>query len=621
MESSGNPSTVQPWETYFGETGFKPHAGQRQAFDDAARRDVSDRLLKLPTGYGKTRTAAGVYVIRRGRGIVDRCLWLVATDAQRNQLIPQADRGTGVRGAAISENLSNWFKVPCKETCRADGNYRTFRMNQEGLGEIFIATYQQALLDRTILPEMLRFGRWLIVADEAHHLKLEGQWALRVEELADLAVETLYMTATPLRADELPLHGVPKRPVSDHQDTYDAYPDIDWRQAMDEQVIRQPRAHAQEWELTVEDLNGSPVTITTTDLLEEIRADQIEAGLDKYMAKRRLRFTTQYVHGMFVDALSRLQEKRSRWPGTHQMLVFALNCSHAKFLAQQVFGRLTDADWIGVTRSDGENQAVLSKYLAGELSVLVQVNKAGEGFDNPPTSVLVFLNLIRSEPTIFQQLGRGARRIWDIPHDHDILDVYADTSHPVIKIVRELEPKDEGYQEPGTPRKRGPDDLDWDTPDSLEELEVRWLQTFHYAPEGASPFSAAHVEAAAAYGLSPEDVEDILRRFGRAAAPVAGEPVGESGRLAYYQDQVDRMLATVVGHTIRVLRHGSYDKDLKRAAGQIKKGLNGRWIAVSGTPHGAMLSADFKAKHAWLITVDNELREKKEVPSWLARGL
>jgi len=624
MESSGNAPGMQPWQAYFGTLSFKPHAGQREAFDDAAQRDRGDRLLKLPTGYGKTRTAAGIYTIRRSRGIVNRCLWLVATDTQREQLVPTPKRD-GSRGPTVSDNLPGWFGTSCKETFRAEG-YRAVRMHQEGFAEVFVATYQQALYDRVTIPTLLETGHWLIVADEAHHLKEEGKWAQRVQELAGEATEILYMTATPLRADELPLHGVPSKLGPDGKLTYDAFPDINWRQAMDEHAIRRPQAHAQEWEITLEDQHGKPVTLTTTDLLEKIRADQIETGLDDYMIKRRLRFTSQYVHGMFVDAVSRLQEKRSRWPGTHQMLVYALNCSHAKFLAQQVFAPLVgkhDADWMGVTRSDAENHDVLNRYMDGDLSVLVQVNKAGEGFDNPPTSVLVFLDLTKSEPTIYQKLGRGARRLWEIPPEHDILDVYADTSHPVIAVVKKLEPDDGPYGD--IPKPRGPDDddLDWCPADSLEELETRYLQTFLWAPDGAPSYSREHFDAATAHGVTPEQVEDILRRFRMASAP-ANEPQGESGRLAYRRDQVDRLLSTVTGHAIRVIRakHSArFDANPSRMAAMIKKNLNSQWIVMSGKPHSEMLSGDFEEKHKWLAKVDGILHETKGVPGWLVRGL
>ena len=67
----------------------KPRAGQDRVFDAliAGRNQLN---IKLPTGYGKTYTAAGVYSILQKRGRVNRLLYIVSNDAQLNQFYNDA---------------------------------------------------------------------------------------------------------------------------------------------------------------------------------------------------------------------------------------------------------------------------------------------------------------------------------------------------------------------------------------------------------------------------------------------------------------------------------------------------------------------------------------------------
>jgi superfamily II DNA or RNA helicase len=619
MELAGDTPELQSWRDHFLHLTQPPHAGQRELFEVAATEGVGERLAVMPTGYGKTYAAAGYYAIRRARGIHNRLLWLVSSDAQRDGLCPAPH--SRPRRPTVSEELSAWFGVACAETYLADSSPASLRMHWENRAEIFVATYHQLGTQIPYFRELLDDGgarwNWLIVGDEAHRLSVEGQWAAHLAQLP--RIETLYASATPMRADGRALRNVPSKPSKDGKSqTYDACVEVPWHDAIEEGAIREPRAHAEEWQLVdVRDRNGNLVTLTTTELATAANDD-----IDKYLTRRGLHFTSTYVSKLFMDAYIRLNDKRAQWPGTHQMIVFALSCDHARFLAEEVFSSLIDADWIGITRPDVENKAILDRYLSGNLSVLVQVNKAAEGFSNPPSSVLLFMNLIQSESTLIQQLGRGARRLWDIPKDHDLLDVFADTSHPVIDVVRQLAPPADSYSEKGEPHGPGGGG-EWEPIPDIQEIEAHWLSTQIVIPEGLPGFPVPVLAAARRFGLSPEDVFSIVNMVNGSEEP---KPVDSTARPSesvmkdFYDDRVKRATTSVTSHAIRLqlARLGRMtEAESRQLAGVIKKNLNTRWVRDNQIRHNGMLSEDFKAKYGWLRQIDLVMKDTGKVPPWL----
>jgi superfamily II DNA or RNA helicase len=632
MEHEADAPKLQPepWQKFFPRLSLEPHLGQRQVFESAASDPVGDKLIVMPTGYGKTLSGAGYYVIRRELGLVNRCLWVVSSDEQLKQLSPVPDKKTGKRDPTVSDRIAGWFGLSCHETVTATGAPSEYLMHRKNRAEIFPVSYQFLRMQATYFSELLDSEegdwRWLVIADEAHHLGLKGSWAEWLEDRLP-RVETLYMSATPLRTDKTPLRNVPSKPAEDGSgSTYDARVERTWKQAMDEHAIRRPKAHVQEWQLEFKDRAGQPVTVTTSQLRDLDITN--ENDFDKWVVKHDLHYTMTYLQRIIFDAINRLNEKRTQWPGTHQMLVFAMSCSHAKFLVHDVFNKLdelvgADADWIGVARPAAENKEVMDKYKAGKLSVLVQVDKAGEGFDNPPSSVALFLNLIQSNTKLLQQLGRILRRLFDIPYEQDIADVFANSSHPVIDVVRSMQPTDKNYDEPGEDDDTGDGGGDriWPSLPELLEITAQWIRTNIVEPEGTQPlYSPDVIVAADQFGLSPEIVKEVVRvAQGKTAEAVETKPAGEIGLQAVMRDRVDRTMRLVVSHAIGLTAQNGGVDDAKQLAGRIKKNLNTRWKAEN-VGHDSMLSEDFGRKYTWLRDIDEEMKRTREVPSWLARS-
>lgn len=631
MESQGNApgmqSEARDWHSFFPELNIEPHRGQREVFDLATEETLGDRLICLPTGYGKTLAGAGYYVIHRERGFVNRCLWIVSSDELRRSLAPDPDKLTGQRDVTVAGRIRDWFGAPCKDAVAITGAVREYKMHRAGLAEIYVTTYQFLREQATFFAELLDDGggqwQWLVIADEAHRLAKEwAEWlATRVQR-----VETLYMTATPLRTDRLPLKGVPSKTDETGQSTYDASVDVGWGEAIREEVIRKPHMHAQEWRMEFEDDNGKRVSLTTSELRELSKSEKFKSGedFDAWMVKQNFRYVGQYVQRIFLEALNRLNEKRSQFSGPHQMIIFAMSCGHAKFITHLLNGSFkksmgVEVDWIGVLRSEVENRRVLDRFKKGELLILVQVDKVGEGFDCPPASVAVFLNLIQSRTKILQQLGRILRRLFHLPFAYDTADVYADRAHEVCTVVAEMESSDDGdpYKEEAIGPSRSREGSLEKLPEWYE-IEVEFISTTTYGPNGSPGYPPHILRVAQDLGYTPEQVLQVMNAVNGEQATGQQERAegSEVERLVRYQESVDRASGRVIGHALKLAVQNGGLWDAKHLAGLVKKNLNARWKR-DNMSHDEMLSQDFKRKYEWLRTIDNEMVDTGKVPAWL----
>ena len=60
----------------------EPRNGQQRVFDEVVKADTRKLNVELPTGYGKTFTAMGVYAIRQKHFGINRLLFITPTTAQ-----------------------------------------------------------------------------------------------------------------------------------------------------------------------------------------------------------------------------------------------------------------------------------------------------------------------------------------------------------------------------------------------------------------------------------------------------------------------------------------------------------------------------------------------------------
>lgn len=585
--------------------------GQMDLFNAAVTTNKDKLTGVLPTGYGKTLTAMGVYGILRARGIVDRMLVLVPTDQQRAQFAAKAKDLSAKLGIQISGAMSVQ-KLPAE-----------FRYHWNDKVEIFVASYQQVNRDDTFFNTLTTKGKWLIFRDEVHHLAEEQAWGRSASNLRGAFL--LNLTATPIRTDKRFVSGLAMEQREDGGFDVVADVTVSLKDAIEEEACRRPHGIVQHYHIDVQ-MDGSPdiVRLKTEDLKDEIK------DFDTFETRRRLRYCNKYLSKILLDAVGRLDEKNLLHPGQHQMLVFAMSCNHAEAVCEQINALTRDpengntkfADWIGVKRSAKENADVLDRYMENKLPCLIQVDKAGEGFDNLRCSVLVFLHLIRADAKLIQQIGRGLRRNHAIKKfSDDTCHVYASADSPIGDFVENLEtelglgPKRntaaDGREQDGRTM-----DL-FDIP-GLNVVSAEWYQDEHV---GLGAARVAPIRERARRAGLPDDIPiDALMRF--LGGMGADDPVerqsqppkaDETMNVRFYQDQVKKATSTLAGNICRVISNGSFEKSL---LGDIKRLIHTEWRRVSGLGHKEMTSDEYQRKYEWLKRVNESVRKTMGVPAW-----
>lgn len=631
-EFEGDVSEVQSasWERVLNPSR-EERDGQRATWEMAVATDRDRELIVLPTGYGKTDAAVGSFLILKHRGIVDRALWLVPTDALRSQLTGADHQCGAIRSACRDLGFPKIDGVPVDSLPRAL-NYITKHPNIL----FFVASYQHVYSDSTFL-DITEIGRWMIIYDEAHHLSEGQSWGPVCEERLR-RVFTLYMSATPIRTDQQKLIGVPCK-STENGETYDASVEVSLRNAVDEQAVRIPTGHIHSYYIDVVDGDsGTQMRLTTEGLAEEGITDT--QRFSEYELRHSLRYCTEYVSDLLERALQTLNSKNLSGPGhvlkpyhgeyLHQMLVFAMSLKHAESIVD-VLLKLgeTSVDWVGESRNAKQNDRAFKRFNSHNLKILVQVDKASEGFDNKRCSVLVFLHLVKSQTKIAQQIGRGMRRNGLLPFENDRLDIHCGSDTPIAAYVAELEQSVGEFKD--RPETNGENEGEvqlFDIPDILV-VGAQQYKTDHVMPSGVEVQGSEHQRKFAEKWNIPisaviqliEDESAILCSGNRLAA--TQKDVGESELRQQLAGQVNDAVGTLASNFVRVT---NYNGTERRASviGQVKVNIHKKWKSLSnGIGHSGMSAEQFKAKLDWVRSINDMVRERNEerIPLWLRNSL
>jgi superfamily II DNA or RNA helicase len=101
------------------------------------------------------------------------------------------------------------------------------------------------------------------------------------------------------------------------------------------------------------------------------------------------------------------------------------------------------ANWIGTGdngRKSKDNEKILLEYKNGLLPCLVQVSVAGEGFDNPQSSIIIYLSLQYNGNQVVQKIMRAMRRNYMIKnYKYDFGWVYVPTDSKALETIYQLE--------------------------------------------------------------------------------------------------------------------------------------------------------------------------------------
>ena len=373
----------------------------------------TDHLGVFVPGYGKTLTALASFAVARAMGVCDTLVVFV----------PRSNLQEQYADADEMARMLRWIGAPRLPFCVADSD-RVFVKNPDI--PVVIATYQYACgqSGNSDLQRYCSQGSPLFVLDEIHHLPEEGTWSQAVGRLPYDSL--IGLSGTPLRSDGQPLFGVPHDvvPTNDGREElhYRALHEVSLRDAHAEgQILKRIEAHVIDYTITmVEENTGEEVEITLGELKSEIGRDT--AHLDRYFARRSLRFHAVYLETLLGPAVGQFQKKRAGHIGSgtgrnHQMLVTCMSNRHAADVLDFMERRY---GWLSATRIGqdvprDERAERLAAYRNGEVDVMVQVDMIGEGTDIKTISVIAKLDLVSARSKTLQQIFRGMRYYdaWD----------------------------------------------------------------------------------------------------------------------------------------------------------------------------------------------------------------
>lgn len=599
MQSSSTVHGMSPAENLFRrfkDNGYTPRSGQRdliQYVSDNPTQPIYNGVF--PTGYGKSDLALAIADVLKQQGRINRTLIIVPTDTQRKQYVD-----------GIKESIINIGLILNENVIKVNGEVMPLRAHRENKAEIFVTTVQAITADRNgYYADLMATGKWLIFCDEYQKLNRDekAKWGKAVDELPDTV--KLGMTATPIRSDGKDTVFATKKP--DHE--------VSFEDAYQEQAIRGVVAHVEHYFVDIKDDDGNVERVTTENISD-------------YDLKKDLRLTTKYYASILSSARDCLSVKNMTHPNMHQMLVFAMNVSHAKSVSEtlNVLYGSRFSNWIGVGpdgKSSKENTDILDEYKANKLECLVQVDIAGEGFDNPRSSVLVFLQLLRKNTVkAVQQAGRGIRRNYEIHvFEEDTCDMFAspDTEMAQLAVefaertIGEITPEENGK---GKPKETTPiydippfdpqvEDSEFDRSVIISKIHKAEVDKVRSGISGEYGLSAGTsvTEEMIRKVIADQKISDLEKAVNAANNPET------------WQKKVTGAVNVLAGNASR-LRFGR--SHTKGNFHDMIKVIHKKWITDSGLKTSGMFENEFRQKYEWVMGVNSGMKRDREVPRWLA---
>lgn len=233
----------------------------------------------------------------------------------------------------------------------------------------------------------------MIVVDEGHHAAASS-WQKVFQRFPDARVVSL--TATPFRADELPLQG----------NVIYRYP---FARAMVNGFIKQVHGR----DVVPSELYFTYRGDTTHHTLEEV----LELREEQWF-RRGVALSPECNRHIAEASIQRCNALRSATGIQHQIIAAACSVDHAR----QVRAIYEECGYRAAEiHSDmdlGAREAVLERLQVGLLDCIVQVQVLGEGFDHPRLSVAAIFRPFRSLAPFVQFVGRVMRVVIQGAPDH-----------------------------------------------------------------------------------------------------------------------------------------------------------------------------------------------------------
>lgn len=610
MESTSSMRPVSQIEAQVKEFRLTPRPGQLRVFRALA--DADGRLnIKLPTGYGKTYAAMGVYSVLRQLGDVNRMLMIVPTVAQLNQF----------EGAFSGpEKIRDWA-IDGPSVC-CDVGYsgaKAIRKHMKNDCQVFAITVQSLSRSRGAenVLMLLEKGRWLVVVDEYHHYGVDKPFAGAVNSLN--AGFRLCMSATPNRPDDDNAFGDPDVSVS-------------YREAKDELAVKPLQGHSYSYRVDAVVDDCGVKTFTTSELCEAAGGNEPEK-IEKFRVRRKMRWSPKYVSPLVTNPIDRMLSERVRTGYPLQAIVGALCVSHAELVCEQIRSAYPslNVDWVGTGkdgRSDKENKSIVEGFAPvekterPEVDVLVHVGMAGEGLDTVYVSEVIHLNAAGVNNQNMQENGRAARHLDDVVGhiNFDATSGFAagDYVGSAIMDAMEFQPANHDGDEDEVTRAKKDNWLD-----VPEDPEIRIvdcdLESIDSGDHTVQMFKrAAIADPKIPWGLT--DFEDptgepmqCLFKAAAAQRRMEADQHNEKSVIAQWRQAVDGALRICISNCIKRMKKADARVE-KTLFGDLFKKINGRKKRLFGEVSNEV--AVLKKHYEWLFELNEEIKTRG-IPTWL----
>lgn len=583
-----------------------PREGQARVIEEVLDSKSGKLNIQLPTGYGKTYTAAGSYSVLFHRGDVNRLLYIVPTSAQLEQFVQDGRTDFDDAGVDVGPVVDiGWSSVTA------------IRKHRSNKSMVYATTIQALAAKKStweIVIELMKTGKWMLVVDEYHHYGVDAVWGVEIKKFS--FIFTLAMSATPERPGDDSAFGKPDVVVS-------------YREAVKENAVKPLRCHSYVYRIDAVTQNGEIQTYTTNELVEEVGSQSPEA-IEKFRIERQMRWSPKYVSPLVDAPLARLIRQRLATHYPLQALVGAMCCSHAELVYEQLKASYPEfnIDWCGTGtsgRSDAENRIAIEGFCPKKVDgvrriedikvdVLVHVGMAGEGLDSVYVSEVIHLNPANINNSNNQENGRAARYLRSVTGyvNVDSTSPYSEFSGERVMDVMD-DPgalADESNEDP----KDVKDDDDWEPMPEEMKIKIWDLECIEIDEGEVEKMKKAYAEVGS-YDLSDpncvlhEKAKDLYRKMRNEEL----EQINDKSSIAQADDKVEQALRHVTNLVIR-LKIGKGQRREKSMAGDIKRQINTRKRRVMGAKEKDV--EVLKKHYEWLRDLELDLLDAG-IPEWL----
>lgn len=585
-----------------------PRKGQRDVIELAAELNRRRLCAQLPTGYGKTFTAACVFSTLQSQGRIDRLLYIVPSTGQLDQFVQ--DGASDLYAASVDGS-----HYVCDVAFH--GAAQSVKQHRLGTHQVFACTIQglsSAGIGATVRA-LMQAGRWMIFVDEYQHYGAEKTWGRAVIDLERLpsCEFLLAMSATPYRPGDDSAFGTPD--VS-----------VPYRRAVAELAVKPLECHSYTYRVDAID-DGDVVSYTTQELVDKA-GDSSSEALERVF--RQMRWSPKYIDPLVDVPISRMLHERIATGHKLQALIGAFCCSHAQLVCEQVRSMFPELsiDWVGTGtngRSDAENRRVLAKFCPPKregrrhpsdikLDVLVHVGMAGEGLDTIYVSEVIHLNPANRNNSNDQENGRAARFL---PGVTGRINVESGTDYAKHFLGRLIElafdtPPGEAPQadEEPEPTERDQTELpELPAEPSIQIINCECIEI----NTGEVQRMAKALSEVSGMPLDSQDVQDKALELYKRMRREEAEQFNDRSVVEQWSEAVGNALSAVARRAVQNMLAPGVRMD-KGLLGDVKRRINSRKKRALGAIDKDV--SNLRRHYGWLKELEGQLLEVG-LPSWL----